>query len=113
MSRSSRDRRAFTFRAVRKCDSVEPRAQLRRHLQGGGLAGQDQECRLKGILGVMQVAKRVLTDAQDHRPMPLDERFKRVLSGRIALRHEPLEQLLVGHAGGRAFAEEDSDQGCG
>ena len=40
---------------------------------------EDQERRLKRILGVVLVAQDGTTDAQDHGPVPLDQRLKRQL----------------------------------
>src|SRR5208282_407465 len=45
----------------------------------GGLADQDQEGRLKGILGIVPFAKDRLTDPQDHRTVSLDQGRKRQL----------------------------------
>ncbi len=38
------------------------------------LADQDQERGLEGVVGVVRIAQDHLTDAQDHRPMPFDQR---------------------------------------
>jgi hypothetical protein len=41
------------------------------------LAQQDQEGRLKSILGRMRVAQGAAADAQHHRPVPFDQGGKR------------------------------------
>ncbi len=50
----------------------------------GGFADQDQEGRLKGILGIVPFTKDRLTDAKHHRTMPLDESRERQL-GRLVV----------------------------
>ncbi len=39
--------------------------------QRAGLAGQDQERGLEGVLGVVSVMEDLAADAQHHRPVPL------------------------------------------
>jgi hypothetical protein len=50
---------------------VEPATHRLLPPQRGGLAAEDQKGRLEGILGVLQMAKDMTADTQDHWPVPL------------------------------------------
>jgi len=50
---------------------------------------------LERILGIMGFAEDRLTDAKDHRAVPLDEGGERQLGGLPGARREPLQQLSV------------------
>ena len=58
-----------------------------------GLAGQDEERRLEGVLGVVRVAEDAPADGQDHRPVPRHQGRERRL---VAPGDEPPEQRGVG-----------------
>ena len=108
-SRSSRRRRAAAERAARRGPQrhlVQPGSQRVAHPEAAGLAHQNQESGLKGILRVVRIGQYAPANAQDHRPMPLDQGGERLL-GRIApLGREPLEKLAVGQLTDRADREE-------
>jgi DNA-directed RNA polymerase subunit RPC12/RpoP len=57
------------------------------------LADEDEEGRLKGVLGVRRVFQDAPADAQDHRPVPADQRLEGVL---VALGEEARQQQRVG-----------------
>jgi hypothetical protein len=61
--------------------------------QPAGLASQEEERRLKGVLGRMNIAEQPPGDAEDHRPVPPDELRKGDL---VAVVDEPGEQRGVG-----------------
>ena len=72
--------------------AVQPRAEPVRLPQRPGLAGEEQEGGLEGVLGVVRVAEHLTADAQDQGPMPLQERDKGRL---VPLRDELLQQAAV------------------
>ena len=81
-----------------------------------GPAGQQQERDLERILGQMRVGQQVAADAQDHRPVPLDQGGEGRL-GRLATTGEVIEQGAIRHRAHRPDAEERADLlaegGCG
>ena len=88
---------------------VEPGAQQVGVADGEGLAGEDEEDGLEGVLGVVPVAQELSADAQDHRPVARHERGEGGIPGRIAAGGEPLQELAVGQTGDRAALEERLD----
>jgi hypothetical protein len=58
---------------------VEPAAQGLPLADGSGPAGQQQERGLEAVLGVFHPAEHPPADAEDHRPVPLEERCERRL----------------------------------
>ncbi len=54
-------------------DAVQPAADRLEAGQGRGLADQHQKGSLKGIFGLMCIAKNPPAYAQNHRTMPFDE----------------------------------------
>jgi hypothetical protein len=76
--------------AVNKADSEIPRRVL---VDGCGFLSQHQKRGLKGILGVLRVAKHAPADREDKSPMPLHERRKGRLH-RIVCLHG-LKQLAI------------------
>ena len=90
-------------------DTVEPRAQQVGVADGSSLAGKHEEHGLKGVLGMMPVAQALQTDAQNHWPMPGNQRLEDRFPNGIAAGDEPLQQLCVGQAGDRATLEERLD----
>ena len=56
--------------------AVEPAAEPIAPADRAGPAGQDQECGLEGVLGVVGVAERAPADAPDHRPVPPQDRLE-------------------------------------
>ncbi len=84
---------------------MQPGAQQVRIADRAGLAGQHEEHRLEGILGMMQVAQELPANIQDHRPVPLHERRECGFSGRIGSGVEALDELPVGESGDGAAIE--------
>jgi hypothetical protein len=75
------------------------------HLAGpdrGRLSRQDQERRLEGVFGIMQVAQHAPADPHHHRPMAPHQCRE---GGLIPPEQEALQQLAVSQA--RAVAEQD------
>ena len=69
-------------------DPVQPARERAADPQRAGLAGQEQERRLEGILGVVRVAEHLAADRQDHPTVAADQG----LEGRpIPQGLEPLE----------------------
>ena len=56
---------------------------------------QHEECRLKGIRGIVRIVQDALADPQDHRTMTRDQGCKGQLSGLIPVRAEPPQKLAV------------------
>ena len=61
-----------------------------------GPAGEDEERGLKGVLGVVRIAKDLLADAQHHRCVPFHQRREGRLIGPVLAVNEPLDELGVG-----------------
>ncbi len=80
-------------------DDVKPGAECFTDPKGGRFSDQDQERRLKRILGVVRIADHRPTDAPDHRRMPLDQRSQDELGTRVVPvlvgRLESVEELPV------------------
>ena len=71
-------------------DPVEPRAERVALADRPGLADQDEERRLEGVLRVVRVAQHAAADPQDHRPVPAQDS----LEGRLVpAAGEPVEEL--------------------
>jgi hypothetical protein len=88
-------------------DPVEPTGYGMTQADRAGLANEEQERGLEGILGVVRVAEHVLADTEHHRAMALDQGGE---GGRrfIARAGEVLHQLPIGQAGERSLLEEGS-----
>src|SRR5262249_30975943 len=78
-------------------DRVEPVGDRLLPALGGSAPGEDEECRLEGVLGILLTAQHSATDTEDHRSMAADERREGVL---VALTGETPQQLAVGRRGG-------------
>ena len=88
-------------------DPVQPVAQQVRVTDRPGLASQDHEHGLEGVLRMLQVAQELPADAQDHRPVPAHQGGERGLAGRLTPPGgEPLQELPVSKPGHRAALEE-------
>ena len=57
----------------------------------------------------MFVAQDLAADPQDHRPVAIDQGFKRGLGGFVPTRHEPIEQLAVSEPPGRPRLKQGFD----
>jgi hypothetical protein len=57
-------------------DAVQPAADHLSRRNGSGLADEDKECGLEGVVGVVVVSQQPAAHAQDHRPMPAHQGFK-------------------------------------
>lgn len=73
-------------------DAVEPAPQRRRLADRAGLAGENEERGLEGVLGVGLVAEYTAADLQHHRPVPAQHGTE---SGLILVDMEPAEQLPI------------------
>ena len=76
-------------------DTVEPTGHRLTLSDRYGPPRQDQERGLERILGVVRVAQDLAADAQDHRPVPLDQRREPGLGRLITTAHEPLQELTI------------------
>ncbi len=73
-------------------NAIKPIADRARRVKSGSLANQDQKSDLKSILGIVRIVQEAAANAEDHRPMPANQR----LEGRlIALVNVALEQIGV------------------
>jgi len=72
--------------------AVEPTAQRGCLANGSGLAGEDQERGLPGVLGVVWVTERPPAHAEDQRSVAFDEHGE---SGVVLVADESLQQLAV------------------
>ncbi len=92
-------------------DPVQPARRRFMPADRPGLAGEDQERGLEGILRVVLVAEPGAAGPQDHRAMPLDECGEGNL-GRFLVAptvKEPVQQLTVRHPGDRPHLEQQPD----
>jgi hypothetical protein len=87
-------------------DPVEPSAQGPIHPHRSGLADEDEERGLEGVVHVAGVVQHPSAEAENHRPMQVDEGLKR---GLIAFVDESPKQLRLAHSGKRAVIEETAD----
>ena len=73
-----------------------------------GPAGEDKKDSLKGVFGGVTVARHAAADAQDHRPVAVQEGGEGRFGGGIAaVPREPGEQLGIGQCPDRAGREQD------
>ena len=49
------------------------------------------------ILGLVRVPDQAPAEAQDHRPVPIDQDPERLLAGGVAIAPETIQELAVGH----------------
>ncbi len=85
--------------------AMEPSRQRIRIVDRARPAGQQQERRLERILGQVAVGQQMATDAQHHRPMPLDQGRERRL-GCLTTVGELIEQAAIGRCTQRPDVEE-------
>ncbi len=88
---------------------VEPVAQQVGVADRAGLARQDEEDGLEGVLGVVSVAQELPANAQHHRAMAGYERGEGGLADGIAAGDESIEELAVGQPGDRAAIEQRAE----
>ena len=69
-------------------------------------ADQYQERRLKSIVHIMRVAKNLVADGQDHRPMAMDQLAKSQLASRVPSLRKPPQKLSVTQPGHRPCCPE-------
>ena len=60
-----------------------------------GLADEDEERRLEGILGVVMIGQQAAADAQDHRAMPRHQRRESRLLSAVEV---TLQELAIGQS---------------
>src|SRR5215213_9739855 len=75
---------------------MEPGAQRVSNPERAGLPDQGQEGGLEGILDIIRIAEIIPADAEDHRPVPLDQGCEGQLGRLGVLGREPFEELTVG-----------------
>src|SRR5262249_3376485 len=75
--------------------AVQPAAQGQLAPQGSRLAGQDQEGRLEGVLGLVPVAENALANGEDHGPVPPQQGGEGVA---VPGGQEAVQQLPVGQS---------------
>ncbi len=88
-------------------DSVKPAPDRILLADRPGPARQDQERRLERVVHVGGIVQDATADAQDHRPVPLDQDLKRLLAPLVPTHPEPFDQLSVGQPRAGPRAEED------
>ena len=69
----------------------------------GGLAPQQEEGGLEGVVGVVGVVEHASADAQDHRPVPADQGLEGQL---VAVGDVSFQEPRIGQARQGALAEE-------
>src|SRR5262249_23462959 len=79
--------------------AVEPVADPLARPDGSGLAHEDEEGGLEGVLRVMSVTKQPAAHAQHHRPVPAHQRRERFL---VAPDDEAVQELTVRKTAGVA-----------
>ncbi len=92
-------------------DAEEPAPDRLPMTDRSGLAHEDQEGGLEGVVGVVRVAQELPADAQDHGPMSFNQDREGGLGGRrIVPRQEPLEELAIGQRAGRTQIVEHGER---
>ena len=76
---------------------VEPVPQHLAIADRPGLADEQEERGLEGVLRVLRLVEHVPADAEDHRPMPPDEHLEGGLRLRGQSVQEPRQQLAIAH----------------
>ena len=79
------------------------------HPERAGFPRQDQERRLKGILGVMVIAEYAPANAQDHRPVSLNQRREGQVVDLIGSSRKSIQELAIGQAGHGPRIKSDLD----
>jgi hypothetical protein len=74
-------------------NAVEPAAERALMVEAGGLAGEDEEGGLEGVLGVLHVAKDAAAQAEHERSVSLDEGGE---GGLLTAVDESLQQVRIG-----------------
>ena len=83
-------------------DAEEPAPDRLATTDRAGLAHQDQEGGLEGVVGVVRVAQELPADAQDHGPVSFDQDGEGGLRRiRIVPRQKPVQELAIGQGPGR------------
>ena len=86
---------------------MQPAPERALHPYRSGLAGQEQERGLEGVVGIVGIIQHAATDTQDHRAMPPDE----CLEGQfVAMEDVSFQQPGVGQAHQGSLAEEAVDR---
>ena len=98
-------------RLLRRTDSdpIEPVRQLLPPADRGSPAHQDQERRLEGILRIMRAGQHPAADAQNHRPVAMDQGRERILGVLSTPGEEQLQQLGVSQPTERSEGVERPD----
>ena len=84
-------------------DPMKPRAKPAVASDRAGLANEQQERRLKSVVGRVVVAEYAAADGQDHRPVPRHQSLER---HGVPLDQEAIEQVPIVEARDGALAEE-------
>ncbi len=82
---------------------MQPTGEARGPADGSCLVGQHEKGCLESVLGVVPVSQNPLADAENHRPVPLDESRECFL---IAAVHKGLQKLSLRH--GRFAADDEA-----
>ncbi len=103
--------------AVRSAHAIQPGGEPVGVAEGVGLAGQDEEGGLEGVLGEVAVGEELPAEAQDHRAVPGHQRGEGGLGvGLVAAVAEAFDELAIGERGGGAAVEQRAelpdDRGC-
>ncbi len=84
-------------------DAVEPVADHRPRRHRPRFPGEDEECRLEGVFGVVVVPEDPEANAPDHRAMSLDEDFQSRLISTVG---KTIEEILIRKPSDRTKFEE-------
>src|SRR5262249_15832382 len=91
-------------------DAVEPGGEALTLADAAGLADEDEEGGLEGVVGLVGVAQHLAADTADERPVAAEEGLE---GGRVAAGDEAGEQLAVAAVGGRAGKAAELSQDVG
>jgi hypothetical protein len=75
--------------------AIQPATQRILSRNGPGFASEDEESRLKGVLGVVLVQQDTMADAHNHRAVPFEQCLEGVA---IAMLDEQSKQLPIGQS---------------
>jgi hypothetical protein len=85
------------------CHAVEPACDRVLPPDRAGSAGQHEEDRLGGVLGLMLVAEHLATETKDHRAVSFDHDGEGIL---VAMQGESVEELPVAQSSDRPAVKE-------
>jgi hypothetical protein len=82
--------------------AVEPACQAFALAERASMPHKDEKRCLKCVVRIVHVAQHVPANAQDHRPVPIEQGRKRSLGNFTGAYQEPVQKLAIGQSAGCA-----------